>query len=108
MLAACPKLGSMVLEIAQIDVTPGMNAQFEDGVRKARPVILNSPGCLGVTLYHSIEQPQRYRFMLQWQTLEHHTVEFRGSAAFQIWRGLVSHFFAQPPSIEHHEIVEIS
>jgi heme-degrading monooxygenase HmoA len=91
----------MVTEIAQIDVKPGMETEFEDGVRKARPLFLRATGCTGIELHRSIEKPQRYRLMVRWNTLENHTVDFRGSEDFQAWRGLVGHCFASPPEVEH-------
>jgi hypothetical protein len=45
--------------------------------------------------------PSRYRLFLQWDTLENHTVDFRGSADFQEWRKLVGHCFTSPPNVEH-------
>ena len=38
---------------------------------------------------------------MQWDTVENHTVDFRGSADFAEWRKLVGHCFAQPPQVEH-------
>ena len=49
----------------------------------------------------SIEKPTRYRLFVGWETLENHTVDFRGSADFQEWRKLVGHCFAAPPDVEH-------
>jgi heme-degrading monooxygenase HmoA len=54
---------------------------------------------------HSIESPERYVLLLAWDTLEDHTVAFRASPLFHEWRGLVSEFFAQAPSVEHFEFV---
>ena len=95
----------MVTEIAQIDVKPGMEAEFESGVQKAKPVFLRAKGCKGVTLHRSIEKPQRYRLLIQWDTLENHTVDFRGSEDFKVWRGHVGHCFATPPEVEHTNAV---
>src|SRR4051794_9681309 len=75
--------GRMVTEIAQIDVKPGMEAEFESGVQKARPLFLRALGCTGVSLHRSIEKPQRYRLLVQWDTLENHTVDFRNSEDFK-------------------------
>lgn len=91
----------MVLEIAQIDVKPGMENNFEAGVQAAVPLFKHAKGCAGVTLQRSHENPQRYRLFVQWQTLENHTVDFRESADFQEWRKLVGHCFASPPNVEH-------
>ena len=91
----------MITEIAQIDVKPGMEAEFESGVTKAIPVFKRAKGCSGMKLERSHEKPQRYRLVVQWNTLENHTVDFRGSADFQEWRKLVGHCFASPPDVEH-------
>ena len=91
----------MVLEIAQIDVKPGMEAAFEAGVAAAAPVFRRAKGCTGMVLQRSIEKPARYRLFVQWETVENHTVDFRGSADFAEWRALVGHCFASPPEVEH-------
>jgi heme-degrading monooxygenase HmoA len=91
----------MVLEIAQIEVAPGMEEAFEAGVAKAAPVFRGAKGCIGMSLQRSVEKPSRYRLFVRWETLENHTVDFRGSADFQEWRKLVGHCFASPPEVEH-------
>ena len=97
----------MVLEIAQIDVKPGMEAEFEAGVAKASAVFRRAKGCSGMALQRSEEKPARYRLFVQWATVENHTVDFRGSPDFAEWRKLVAHCFASPPEVEHvHEVVK--
>lgn len=91
----------MILEIAQIDVKPGLEAEFEAGVAKATPLFQRAKGCRGMELNRSAEKPGRYRLFVTWETLENHTVDFRGSADFQEWRKLVGHCFAAPPEVEH-------
>ena len=91
----------MILEIAQIDVKPGAEAEFEAGVKKALPIFKRAKGCKGLTLQRSAEKPSRFRLFIQWETVENHTVDFRGSADFQEWRKLVGHCFASPPEVEH-------
>ena len=91
----------MILEIAQIEVKSGMEATFEDGVTRAAPLFQRAKGCKGMELQRSIERPTRYRLLVRWQTLENHTVDFRGSPDFQEWRRLVQNCFAGPPEVEH-------
>jgi heme-degrading monooxygenase HmoA len=91
----------MILEIAQIDVKPGMEAAFEAGVAQAAPIFARAKGCKGMELQRSIEMPSRYRLFVRWETVENHTVDFRGSPDFQEWRKLVGHCFAAPPVVEH-------
>lgn len=91
----------MVTEIAQIDVKPGLEAEFEAGVAKAAPLFQRAKGCRALELQRSLEKPSRYRLLVQWETLEDHTVAFRGSEDFQEWRRLVGHCFERPPEVEH-------
>jgi heme-degrading monooxygenase HmoA len=96
---------TMITEIAQIDVKPGTEKDFEAAVAKARPLFLRAKGGRGIELHKSIEKPSRYRLMAKWDTLENHTVDFRGSEDFTAWRGLVGQYFAAPPEVEHTETV---
>jgi len=91
----------MILEIAQIDVKPGLEAEFEAGVAKAAPIFKRAKGCKGMSLQRSIEKPSRYRLFVHWMTLENHTIDFRGSEDFKAWRALVGHCFATAPDVEH-------
>jgi heme-degrading monooxygenase HmoA len=91
----------MITEIAQIDVKPGVESEFEAAVKKAAPLFQRAKGCRGMELQRSMEKPSRYRLFVAWETLENHTVDFRGSSDFQEWRKLVGHCFASPPEVEH-------
>jgi heme-degrading monooxygenase HmoA len=91
----------MILEIAQIEITPGMESEFEAGVAKAAPLFQRAKGCRSFSLTRSIEKPARYRLMIHWDTVENHTKDFYGSADWQEWRKLVAHCFAGPPEAEH-------
>ena len=95
----------MITEIAQIDVKPGTEKDFEAAVAKARPLFLRAKGGKGFELHKSIEKPSRYRLMAKWDTLENHTVDFRQSPAFADWRAIVGPFFAGPPTVEHFDLL---
>jgi len=111
--AGCDPIGAythkgpiMITEIAQIDVKPGTEAEFEKGVKQAVPIFRRAKGCRSMELRRSIEKPSRYRLFIGWDTVENHTDDFRGSADFQEWRKLVAHCFASPPDVEHvNEVV---
>lgn len=92
----------MIHEIASIRVKAGQEAAFEAGVKAAVPLFLRAKGCHGVELHRSIEAPEQYTLVVQWETVELHMVDFRESADFQEWRRLVGDFFAVPPQV-HHE-----
>ena len=95
----------MITEIAQIEIKPGSEKDFEAAVEKARAAFGRAKGFQGFELHRSIENPQRYRLMVKWETLENHTVDFRGSENFAEWRALVGPHFAAPPEVEHTDTV---
>jgi heme-degrading monooxygenase HmoA len=91
----------MILEIAQIDVKAGLEPEFEANAAKAAPLFARARGCKGMELQRSIENPRRYRLFVKWETVENHTVDFRGSEDFKEWRRLVGHCFEATPQVEH-------
>ena len=99
----------MILEHADIRVDPAKAGAFEEAVeRGARTVIAQAKGFQGFKVNRSIESPGRYLLTIYWDTLEDHTVGFRESPAFADWRAIVGPFFAQPPVVEHFELVSKS
>lgn len=95
----------MITEIAQIEIRPGEEKDFELAVGQAQGIFKRQKGWKSLELHRSIEKPSRYRLMLRWETLENHMVEFRESADFQEWRALVGAHFAAPPDVEHTNTV---
>ena len=92
----------MILEVADICIAPGRQADFERAAHLGiQTLIAKSKGFLGYQVRHSIETPERYLLLLEWESLEDHTVGFRGSSAYAQWRSIVLDFFAAPPVVEH-------
>jgi len=99
----------MILEVAQIEIRAGEGPAFEAAVaRGLETVVRHSPGFIGARVRRGIEAPQRYLLLIEWQTLEDHTVGFRQSERFPQWRAIVGPFFAQPPRVEHFEHVAVA
>jgi heme-degrading monooxygenase HmoA len=95
----------MIYEIAEITIQPGTGADFEAAVREAVPLFQRAAGCISMRIDRTIERPETYRLVIGWETLENHTVDFRGSDDFAAWRALVGGFFAEAPKVEHTETV---
>ncbi|RZJ05654.1 MAG: antibiotic biosynthesis monooxygenase [Haliea sp.] len=97
----------MILELVDIRIQPGQQAAFDEAVQRGvNTVISKAKGFRGFSVHKGIESPERYVLQIQWDTLENHTVDFRGSAAYADWRAIVGSFFASPPSVEHFEVVK--
>jgi len=95
----------MVLEVAILDVKTGQNATFEAAFQQAAPLIASIPGYVSHELQHCLENSQRYILLVQWQTLDAHTVGFRQSAQYQEWKRLLHHFYDPFPTVEHYVAV---
>lgn len=96
----------MVLEIADIRVKTDQQTEFEKAVQLALTTVFpKAKGFLHHSFHRCRETPDRYVLQLTWDTLEDHTVGFRGSALFTEWRSMVEGFFAQPPHVEHFDLV---
>lgn len=91
----------MFMEVAEIQVKPGTETQFESAVQAAVPLFRRAKGCSAMRLERSVEQPSRYTLLVQWATVENHMLDFRESADFEEWRHLVGGFFAAPPQVGH-------
>ena len=95
----------MILELAIFSIVPTQKGEFETAFTEARKVISSMPGFIGLQLQRCIETDGRYALLVQWQTVEHHTVGFRQSPQFQQWRALLGPYFAAVPAVEHYESV---
>lgn len=91
----------MVTEIAYIEIDPAQADAFEAAVATCVPLFLAARGCRSVALAHVVEDPARYRLLVEWDTVDDHMVHFRQSAAFQTWRETAGRFFAHSPTVEH-------
>ncbi len=92
----------MILEVAHLDVKPSETAAFESAFREASPIIAAIPGYLAHELRQCVETPNRYLLLVEWQTLEAHTIGFRGSPGYQEWKRLLHHFYDPFPLVEHY------
>ena len=95
----------MVLEVAILDVRPGMEQDFEKAFEIAQGIISEMPGYVSHELQHCIETASRYILLVNWDTLEDHTVGFRGSPQYQEWRSLLHHYYDPFPEVQHYESV---
>jgi heme-degrading monooxygenase HmoA len=92
----------MILEHAVLDVVPGNEQDFEAAFAEARGIIASMPGFVSLRLSRCIENESRYLLLVEWETLEAHTVGFRGSPEFERWRALLHHFYDPMPTVEHY------
>ncbi len=93
----------MILEVAILNIKPGMNAEFEAAFANARHIIADMPGCIQHEIQRCLENSHRYILLVNWRTLEDHTLGFRGSSQYQEWKALLHHFYEPFPVVEHYQ-----
>ncbi|HXJ35299.1 MAG TPA: antibiotic biosynthesis monooxygenase [Candidatus Eisenbacteria bacterium] len=95
----------MILEMAVLQVKPGMAAEFQAAFETAEPIIAGSPGHVAHELHRCHEDPNRFLLLVRWRTLEDHTRGFRGSPEYQRWKALLHRFYDPFPEVLHYELV---
>ena len=80
-----------------------MNQDFEIAFIQASKIISVVPGYLNHELQKCIEVDNQYLLLVNWQTLEDHTVGFRRSPEYQTWKKMLHHFYDPFPTVEHYQ-----
>ena len=96
----------MILELADIRIHPGQQAAFEEAIQRGLDTVASrAKGFKGAKVNRGIENPERFVLQIFWETLEDHTIAFRQGPLFAKWRAIVGPFFAEPPVVEHFDLV---
>jgi heme-degrading monooxygenase HmoA len=93
----------VILELAILDVKSGSEADFEAAFKEAQQLIMRIEGYISHSLQKCVEKQSRYLLLVNWQTLEAHTIGFRESAEYAEWKRLLHHFYQPFPTVEHYE-----
>jgi heme-degrading monooxygenase HmoA len=91
----------MIVEMAAMSITPGQEEQFLGALEQAKGVLARAHGWQSIKVHRGVERPSTFLLAIGWETLEDHTVGFRGGDLFPEWRSLIGPFFAEPPVVEH-------
>ncbi|MGO4773810.1 antibiotic biosynthesis monooxygenase [Flavobacterium sp. W22_SRS_FK3] len=95
----------MILETAILFIKPHLASQFEVDFIKASQYISSIQGYLGHRLEKCLEVEKKYLLMVNWNTLEDHTIGFRTSEAYLEWRRILHEYYEPFPVVEHYETV---
>ena len=97
----------MILEAVMLNIKLGFEQDFEIAFREASSIISSMKGYLSHELYHCKEVENKYLLLVKWETIEAHTIGFRGAPEYQVWKKLLHHFYAPLPIVEHFEPVRL-
>jgi heme-degrading monooxygenase HmoA len=92
----------VILEVAILDVIIDKETEFEDAFEKVQAIISSMKGYQSHQLQKCVENSSRYILLVNWDSLEDHTVGFRESSQYQEWRKLLHHFYEPFPEVEHY------
>jgi len=95
----------VILEHAVLDVVAGRQDEYEAAFDEARHLIAGMPGFRSLRLERCLEVPTRYLLLVEWDSVEAHTVGFRGSPQYGRWRDLLHEFYDPFPTVEHYRTV---
>jgi heme-degrading monooxygenase HmoA len=94
----------MILEVAILNIRDGQRAAFLTAFAQAQPIIASMSGYTRHDLLPCLESDHRFILLVTWQTLEDHTLGFRGSPEYQTWKALLHHFYDPFPTVEHYQL----
>lgn len=93
----------MILEVAVLQIIESKSNEFEINFKKASEIISKRKGYIKHELHKNISNKNNYILLVQWESLEDHTIGFRGSEEYQEWKNLLHHFYDPFPEVEHYE-----
>lgn len=93
----------MILEVATLQVIAGKEKAFEQDFAIAGQYISSIKGYIKHSLQKCIEQSNKYILLVEWETIEDHTIGFRQSAVYLEWKNLLHHYYDPFPTVEHYE-----
>ncbi|WP_281612768.1 antibiotic biosynthesis monooxygenase [Flammeovirga sp. SubArs3] len=95
----------MILEVAILQVKQGEEKDFERDFKEAGQYISSIQGYHSHTLKKCLEVENKYILLVNWETLENHTVDFRQSDVYQQWKAKLHHYYDPFPTVEHYETI---
>ena len=98
----------MVLEVAILYIKNGLADQFEADFKVAGQYISSIDGYIRHTLQKCVEVDHKYILLVEWETMEAHTVGFRESAVYKDWKALLHNYYDPFPIVEHYLEVPLS
>lgn len=98
----------MISEAVMLQVKKGMEQEYENAFRKASEIISSMKGYISHELQRCMEAKGKYLLIVEWETLEDHTVGFRQSNEYQEWKKQLHYFYDPFPTVEHFQKVDLS
>ncbi|MCL4163174.1 UNVERIFIED_CONTAM: hypothetical protein GTU68_051844 [Idotea baltica] len=76
---------------------------FEKNFAEAQAIITCMSGYISHDLQRCVELANRYVLLVEWQSIEDHSIGFLKSPQYQQWCDRLHHFFEEAPIVEHYQ-----
>jgi heme-degrading monooxygenase HmoA len=96
----------MILEVAALQIIESKIDEFETNFKKAREIISKRKGYIKHELHKSLNNKNNYILLVYWESLQDHTVDFRGSEEYKEWKNLLHHFYDPFPTVEYYNPID--
>ena len=95
----------MTLEVAILNIKKGTEIDFENDFKNASKFISAIKGYINHSLSKCIEQKNKYLLLVNWDTLNDHTIGFRQSNEYLEWKRLLHPYYDPFPIVEHYDTI---
>ena len=95
----------MVLEVAIMKIKPEVMEEFEKVFPQAAAVSASCKGYISHEMQRCVETKGKYFYLIRWESVEAHEVNFRQTPKRQQFRDLIGKYWAEPPVAEHFEAI---
>jgi quinol monooxygenase YgiN len=97
---------AMVVEIAEFTAAAGKEEELRAGLVRGIEVVRRAEGCRSAQVQRCVEESGQFVGIIEWATLEDHTVTFRGGPLFPEYRSHINGLFEGPVRVRHYEAAE--
>src|SRR5687768_14798227 len=95
----------MILEVVIMTIKQDKLAEFEAVFPKAAAVSASVKGYISHEMQRCVETKGRYIYMIRWENMDAHMINYRQSPKREEFRGLLEDFWEKPNFAEHYELV---
>ncbi|WP_017259598.1 antibiotic biosynthesis monooxygenase family protein [Pedobacter arcticus] len=92
----------MILEVAILYIKKGQSESFEKDFETAKAYVSSITGYITHSLRKCLEHDGKYLLLVEWEKLEDHTISFRQSEEYKIWKNLLHHYYDPFPVVEYY------
>jgi heme-degrading monooxygenase HmoA len=96
----------MIVEVAELSVTAGLEEAFVETLFDASGVLSRATGYQFMEVARGIDRPSVFLFRIGWETVKDH-LEFRETDDYETWREFIGPFLDGASRFEHFEPISI-